>query len=201
MLSVVLLVVIGIVDAFHEHVAVIDFGGESRLYQLFYMRTVADALAHCSEVFVLINLTPVHTEFQRALEHEVKPNACASSIAFHKRMCYVHFNVFIHDFVKGRFRHTLNHLERTWEMEAVGKCKASFRYVLCANLPGKIIKTAKYVGMNLLEAFQAAWFQPAQQTALVELIGFFTALPIEGVVAISEPVKKRCSTVVGVMLG
>lgn len=153
MLSVVLLVVIGIVYAFHEHFAIIDFSGEGRLYQLFYLITVADALAHGSKVFVLINLTPVHTEFQRALEHEVKPNACASSIAFHKKMCYVHFNIFIHDFVKGRLRHTLNHLERTWEMEAVGKCKAPFRYILCANLPGKIIKTAKYVGMNLLEAF------------------------------------------------
>lgn len=69
---------------------------------------IYNALAHCCQIFVLVNPAPVHTAFERATEHQVKPDACAASIAFHKWMNHVHLNVLVCDFIESGFRHTLN---------------------------------------------------------------------------------------------
>ena len=101
-------VVIGIVDAFHEHLAVVDFVGQRGFEQRFQGRAVDDAPAHGVEIRLFIDLAPVDALLQTALEHQIKPDAGAASVALHEGVGDVHFHIFVDYLVEAGLRHTLD---------------------------------------------------------------------------------------------
>ena len=85
--------------------------------------TVVYAFPHGTQILKFVYLAPIHAFFQCAFEHQVEPDTRAASIAFHERMRYVHFNVFVHDLFKRRFRHGFYDGKRGPEMTCIGKRK------------------------------------------------------------------------------
>ena len=55
--------------------------------------------------------------------------------------------------------------------------------------------------MNLLQTFHTSRFKRVEQSAFKQRVCFFTALTINSIVAVSEPVKKLDGTIVGIMFG
>ena len=100
-----LFVVIGIVNSFHEQFAVIDLVSQGIAEQTTDVAVIYRALAHCSQILVLIYLTPIDTFLERTLENQIQLDACTASVTFHERMCYVHLHILTDNLVKCCFRH------------------------------------------------------------------------------------------------
>ena len=47
------------------------------------------------DIQVLVNSAPVHTALSERLRHQVKPDACAAPIAFHKRMNHAFISTYL----------------------------------------------------------------------------------------------------------
>ena len=98
-------VVIRIINAFHDYLAIINIIGQGILYQSIDFRRIGNAFAHGGEIIFFVDQAPVNAFFQILFQDQIEPDARASSIAFHKRMCDVHINVFSDNFFKRVFRH------------------------------------------------------------------------------------------------
>lgn len=95
-----LFVVVGIVDAFHEHFTAIDVRSQGAGYELLDGVAVGDAEFHSVEIVVLVYPTPVDTLLEAGFEHEVEPDAGAAPVAFHERVYDVHFHIFVENLVE-----------------------------------------------------------------------------------------------------
>ena len=90
------------------------------------MCTIKNTFTHGRQILVLVYLTPIHTPFERTLQHKVKPKASAATITFHERMGNVHFNVFVHYLIKSSFGHSLYCLQGVGEVHTISKGKTTF---------------------------------------------------------------------------
>ena len=122
----ILFVIIGIVDALHEHFPVVDLVGESRFQQGFQIGTVDDAFTHGFEVSVFVDSTPINTLGQRGFQHQIQPDAGAATVALHEGVRHIHFNIFVDDLIKGGLRHILNVGQNGVEIKGIGKREAAF---------------------------------------------------------------------------
>src|SRR3712207_5707797 len=132
-------------STFHEHFSVINLGRECRLYQSLDVFAIRNTLTHGRQIFVLVYLTPINTSLERTLQHEVKPNAGAATITFHKRMRHVHFHIFVHYLVEGVFWHSLYRLQCSREVHTISECEPSFRYILSSDLSSEVVQSSKEI--------------------------------------------------------
>ena len=138
---------------------------------------VGNAFLHRSEVIVFVDQAPIHTAFQVFFQHHIKPDAHAPAIPFHKRVCDIHFKILFNDLVKVVLRHRVDFAERTRQKTRSRKLKAAFGDILCSDLPGEVIQTAKQVAVDLLQAFCASNFDRIQEGAFEEGVSLrFTLL-------------------------
>lgn len=101
-----------------------------------------------------------------------------------------HFDVFIHNLIKGGFWHSLYCLQCSREVHAISRRKATFGYVFCTDLSCKVIQSSKEISVYLLQTFHAPGLCRFQQSTLKELVGFLLALPVNSIIAVCEPVNK-----------
>ena len=146
------------------------------------MSAISNTLAHCVEVVSFVDFAPIDAAFERPLQHEVEPDARGATVAFHKWVGDVHFDVLVDDFVKCRFRHSLDHWKRRSKVLRIGECEPVFRDVQGSYLPGEVIKSSEEIGVDLLETLHRPRFDTGQNAAFKESIRLFLTLPIDGAV-------------------
>lgn len=115
-------------------------------------------------------------------------------------MCNIYFDVFIHNLIKGGFGHTLNIQKCIGEVHTISKRKASFGYILSADLSCKVVQSTKKISMNLLQTLDVSRLCCFQNSTLKELVGFLLTLSVDGIVAVSKPIKKSSCLDVGYCL-
>ena len=71
-----LLIIVRIVDALHEDLAVINLVGQGTLQQLMDATAVRMAGNHSIKIIPFVYLTPVYAHLQALLEYQVEPYAC-----------------------------------------------------------------------------------------------------------------------------
>ena len=145
-----LLVIIGVVYAFHEYLAVIDTVSQSLFQQGFDTDGVSRAAVHGVKILLLVNLAPVNTHLHLFLENQVKPDACRTAISFHKRVRHIHLHILVRYLVERRLRHLFNHLKVLHQVFRTAEDGATFRDGLGAYLAGKVVEATEEVGVNLL---------------------------------------------------
>ncbi len=60
-----------------------------------------------SKMILLIDFAPVNTKSQSLFQEHIEPDTCRSPIPFHKRVCDIHLNIFIHYLIVIIFGHIL----------------------------------------------------------------------------------------------
>ena len=94
---------------------------------------------HGIQIIVFPYTTPIHTLAQLLFQNQVQPNAGASSVAFHKRMCHIHFYVFIYNLIECILRHALYHLQGIVQILCQTEGEIPFANGFGTNLSGKVI--------------------------------------------------------------
>ena len=103
--SVNLLVIIRVVDSFHEDFAIVYIVGQCAFYKLVNRRGIHRAFLHCRKVFSFIDFTPIGAFFKILFQDQIQPDTSTSTVSFHKRMSNVHFNVLFYYVFKRVFGH------------------------------------------------------------------------------------------------
>ncbi len=75
---------------------------EHKLYP-YLLRNIE--ITRCIQVVLLAYFTPINAFLEPLFQYQIHPYSGASPIPFHKRVCNVHFYIFVYDLVKCSFRH------------------------------------------------------------------------------------------------
>ena len=106
--------------------------------------------------------------------------------------------VFLHFLVVIRIINALQCLRKELSR---GEREPALGDVHRTNLPGEVIQSAKQICMNLLKSFRCSDLNAFEQGTLEQRVCLRFALPVDGVLTISEPLYETRSLVVGHILG
>ena len=167
-----------------------DLIGQRGFEERFQGRAVDDAPAHGVEIRLLIDLAPVNALLQTALEHQIKPDAGAASVALHEGVGDVHFHILVDYLVEAGLRHTLDGGQDRGKMQRVGEGETALADVLAPDLPGEIVQAAEDVGVDLLQTLDGSGLQGSEQTAFEQGVRLGAAFAVDGIFAVCQPLDE-----------
>lgn len=85
--------------------------------------------------------------------------------------------------------------------EAIASINLPARYGFCTYLASKVIKAAKYIGMNLLQSLYCTHVFIRHQIAFNQRVCFLLASSVNTVITIGEPIEESICFCTGIIVG
>ena len=111
-------------------------------------------------------------------------------------MGHIHLYILIYNLIKCRFRHLLDSFQIIMKVFCQTKQRVTLWYSLRTYLTCKIVKSSKEIGVNLLQGFHFTNVFVCHKVAFPKSISLFATLPVDGIVAIGEPVEEVHSALI-----